>query len=99
MSACEIVAALYVFSDLMDEVPEPSRDILREELSFVVTRYGTALIGLVAEWMTEASNSCLELSISEVGLRIDRLPSARRLAWCRLQAGLAFGDDDARRTA
>lgn len=100
MTAAEIVAALYAFSDLMDEVAVPSPSAVREELSFLVSRYGTAMIGTIADRLAAAgSTSHPELDGTEVVVSIDSHQSAARLDWCRRQVELTFGEGNARKTA
>jgi hypothetical protein len=54
LTAAEITAALYAFSDLMDEMTNHAcKAVVRDELSFIVARYGTAMIEHIAEWLVE----------------------------------------------
>lgn len=100
LTTTEVLAALYALSDLMDEVPEPSPVVVRDELSFLVIRYGVAMIGRIADWLWgEGSNSLPESPMKGVEVPVDRSPSADRLDWCRRQVELAFGAADERRTA
>jgi hypothetical protein len=51
LTGAEIRAALDAFSDLMDNVTDHDGKAVRDELSFIVARYGTAMIESVAEWL------------------------------------------------
>src|SRR5258708_36293413 len=48
-SAEEIAAALYTYSDLAGDYPEPSVPMVREEMRFPIARHGTAGIEGAAE--------------------------------------------------
>jgi hypothetical protein len=49
LAAEEVAAALYAFSDLIDDCPLPTRASLLEEVRFVITRHGTDAIERVAD--------------------------------------------------
>ena len=95
LATTDIAAALYAFSDLVTEVPEPEAAAVREELSFVVARYGTALIERVAEWLAFEDDARLPELLSVLGVELDRSRSVKRLTWCRQQGELAVGLDAA----
>jgi hypothetical protein len=95
MSAAEVVAALYAFSDLIEDVPEPSVAVLRDELSFVVSRYGTALIERAADWLAAACDVPLADLLEDVGNASDRPRSATRLSWCQKQGSMILAKDAA----
>lgn len=94
LTAAEIVAALYAFSDLIDEVPEPSADVARDELSFVVSRYGTVAIECAAECIATGNATPLLRCLAAIRGRLKGVPSAARLDWCRTQVALVFGAED-----
>jgi hypothetical protein len=95
LSAAEIAAALYAFSDLIDDVPQPTCAVVRGELSFVIARFGTAMIERAAESIAGNRKDRLLDLLTAFSARIDRSPSADRLDWCRRQADLILGADDA----
>jgi hypothetical protein len=92
MTAAEVAAALYAFSDLMDDVPEATSAVVRDEISFVVARYGMAAIERVTDWIAskEVSPPVQEFLFA-VGRRLDRARSHDRLDWCHKHVALAFG--------
>jgi hypothetical protein len=95
LTATEIAAALYAFSDLISEAPEPATAAVREELSFVVARYGTALIEHVADWLTAESDARLPELLTDIGVGLDTARSVERMTWCLKQAELALGSQAA----
>jgi hypothetical protein len=82
----EIAAALYAFSDLIDDCPHPRRASLLEEVRFVITRHGTDSIERVADWLAMCGPAPLPalLAVGTAGTGCRRFKS--RLAWCRMQA-------------
>lgn len=95
LSTAEIAAALYAFSDLMHDVPEPTRPVVRDELSFVITRYGTAMIERAAESIAGNRQDHLLHLLTGFSARLDEPSAAVRLDWCRRQVDLFLGTDDA----
>lgn len=83
LTAPEIAAALYAFSDLIDEVPEPTYQALRDELSFVIARYGTAMIEGVADWIALGEAASVSVFVAERIADRDRSASTDRLTWCQ----------------
>ena len=49
LTTAAVAAALYAFSDLIDEQADPELATVREELCFLVTLHGTAAIERVAD--------------------------------------------------
>jgi hypothetical protein len=94
LTAAEIAAALYAFSDLIEEIAEPSCAVVREELSFVIARYGAAMIERAAESIAGSPESLLFDPLAAIDGQLDGAPSAVRLDWCRRQADLVLGVDD-----
>jgi hypothetical protein len=95
MTAAEVAAALYAFSDLMDEAAQASGAVIRDELSFVVARYGMVTIERVAEWLTVGKSPPIPEILTAPGRRLDRPLSRDRLTWCQRQVTQAFGMDGA----
>ena len=83
LSADEIAAALYTYSDLADDYPEPSGRMVREEVRFLIARYGTAEIEAAAERVAGGQPRRFVLV---AGQARERLWSHSRLEWCRRQA-------------
>lgn len=94
LTPAEAVAALYAFSDLMDDVPEPSAAVLREELSFIVARYGTAAIERAAASIAAGDPGPLQRYLAAIGRRLDASLSAARIDWCQRQIVLMFGAEE-----
>ena len=91
LSAEEIAAALYAYSDLADNYPEPSVRMVREEVRFLIARHGTAGIEAAAKGVARAQPDRRKLVPSQAS---ERPWSPSRLEWCRRQAVwmCAFGD-------
>ena len=86
LTAAEITAALYAFSELIDEMTNHAcKAVVRDELSFIVARYGTAMIEHIAEWLV-AGPDYIPWLLNAIGVGPDLSPSADRLAWCREQS-------------
>lgn len=51
LGVAEIAAALYAFSDVAHDVTNDDPKAVRDDLRYIVARYGTALIESVAEWL------------------------------------------------
>lgn len=94
MTTAQVAAALYAFSDLMDDAPEVTGPIVRDELSFVVARYGMTAIEFAANRLAarEASSPVQDF-LSAIVRRLDRALSHDRLDWCHKQVNLAFGGE------
>ncbi len=93
LTAAEIVAALCAFSDLMDDVPEPSPAVLRDELSFVISRYGTVAIDCAAKCIATGNARPVPRYLNAVRERLDSCKSKARLDWCRTHVALVFGGE------
>jgi hypothetical protein len=91
MTAAQVAAALYAFSDLTDDAPEATGAVVRDELSFVVARYGMAAIECAADWLAAKEGSVLTDLLEAIGRRLDRAVSQDRLGWCHKHVLLAFG--------
>jgi hypothetical protein len=92
LTPAEVVAALYAFSDLMDDVPEPSPAVLRDELSFIVARYGTAAIERIADWIAaQGSTRPIPHYLDAAHSRLDGSRSVARFEWCQRQVELRLG--------
>ena len=92
MTAAEVAAALYAFSDLMDDDPEATRTVVRDELSYVVARYGMAAIEAAAAGLAAAKDGSFRADVLEaIRRRFDQPISRDRLDWCHKQVALAFG--------
>lgn len=86
LSAPEIVAALYAFSDLADDVTNHDLKSIRDDLCYVVARYGTALIECAAEWLEMSGPASIPWFLAGIGLGPHHTASADRLCWCREQS-------------
>lgn len=85
LTAPSAAAALYAFSDLIEDQPAPTRSAVREELGFLVALHGTAMIEAAAEWLVVRGPDSFPVHLtgnSPMGGR----PLADRFAWCRRQA-------------
>jgi len=95
LTGLEITAALYAFSDLIHDVPEPTCRALREELSFLVARYGTAMIDGVADWIALSRATSASVVNTEVDGGQGQRPPADRLTWCQKQSLLLLSAEAA----
>lgn len=86
LSAAEIVAALYTFADMADDVTNHDLKAVRDDLFYIVARYGTALIESVAEWLVYVRPASIPWLLAAIGIGPDRSPSADRFAWCQEQS-------------
>jgi len=94
LSLGAVAAALYAFSDLIDDQPEPEFPAVREELRFLVAQHGTAAIERAADLL--AIHGPVPLPGQPAAhVSMDGRPLAARLAWCRRQAGLLLDRDRA----
>jgi hypothetical protein len=90
MNAADVAAALYAFSDLFDEVTEPSGAVVRDEVSFIVARYGKAAIECAGEWLKAKDGEFVGEFLRSISERLVRAPSGDRLDWCQEHVALAF---------
>jgi len=84
----EITAALYAFSDLVEDETGLDRKAVRDELSCIVARYGTAMIEHVAEWLVIYGSASLHEFLTAIYAGVDRSPSADRMTRCQEQSFL-----------
>ena len=91
LTTAAVAAALYAFSDLIDEQADPELATVREELCFLVTLHGTAAIERVADALAVHGPGSLP---ENLGTRVplSTVAPVARLAWCRRQA-LALAKD------
>lgn len=94
MTADEIAAALYTFSDLIVDCADPSCATVRDELRFLVAKHGTDAIERAADWLAMCGPVPLPSLSSVASARENRLPVADRLAWCSRQAAALLTADD-----
>jgi hypothetical protein len=96
MTADDIAAALYAFSDLIADCADPSSATVRDEIRFLVAKYGTDSIERVADEL--ASCGPEPLPSFPAGAQDASRSTADRLVWCRRQAaGLLAADDSCHR--
>jgi hypothetical protein len=95
LTTAAVAAALYAFSDLIDDQPDASPCVVREELRFLVGLHGTAAIELVADWLAMHGPAPLPQQLAAGVPTIGR-PLAARLTWCREQAESLVDDETAR---
>jgi hypothetical protein len=95
MTAAEVAAALYAFSDLIDEVTEPSGAVVREELSFIAARYGKAAIECAVESLEASDSELVGEFLRGLGEQLARMPSHDRLDWCQKHVASAFSPEAA----
>lgn len=88
LSAAEIEAALYAFSDLPGDVADATSKAVREELSFIVARYGTVLIECAAGCLATGGPASIPRLLSVIGLGADDSPSHDRMTWCQAQSAI-----------
>jgi hypothetical protein len=88
MSAEQITAALYAFSDLRDTHPDPTASTVRGEVGFLIARHGTEAIDRAARWITEHGHGRVLASpggsAPAVIMHLDKY--ADHLAWSARQA-------------
>ena len=88
LTGAEITAALYGFSDLVDDVTDHTCKAVRDELSFIVARYGTFMIEHVADWLVIYGAASLHEHLTAIHSDLDRSPSADRMPRCQQQCAL-----------
>ena len=93
LTAAEITAALYAFSDLMDDVTDHTCRAVRDELSFIVARYGTFMIEHIAEWLVIYGAASVPESLAAIGVDPNRSRSAGHLTRCQEQSVLLLHAD------
>jgi hypothetical protein len=93
LTADQVAAALYAFSELIDEYAHPTVAAVREEVRFLVARHGADEIEHVAELLAAhgPANPSDLTHASVIGLDRQLLPA--RLAWCRRQSQLLLAAD------
>ncbi len=91
LTAGDIAAALYAYSDIDDIPPRPDRPAIIAELEFVVARIGTLAIEQTAARLAgqrpESLPACAEDTC------VDN-PAASRLAWCQQIARMMMARPD-----
>jgi hypothetical protein len=93
LTANQVAATLYAFSDLIDECADPALAAVREEVCFLVARHGADAIEQVAEWIATRGAAQLPTSLRASVARIDRHAMSARLAWCRRKSQLLLAAD------
>ena len=86
LTAAEITAALYAFSDQVEDETGPDRKAMREELSCIVARYGTAMIEHVAEWLVIYGSDSMHEFLTAIYAEVARSPSVDRMTRCQEQS-------------
>lgn len=95
LSIAAVAAALYAFSDLIDDQPEPGYSAVREELRFLVAQRGTMVIERVADLLALHGAGPLPTQLAAAHVSMDGRPLAARLTWCQQQAALLLDQDQA----
>jgi hypothetical protein len=88
----EIVAALYAFSDLVDDCPLATPAAVLDELRYVVARHGTAAIEHASEWLVIFGAASLPGFVTGATLAPDPVQLETRLARYRDRAAQLFAD-------
>ena len=85
LTTAAVAAALYAFSNLIDDHPDAAPCVVREELRFLVALQGTAAIERVADWLAIHGVAPLP---EELGADVPTTGRslAARLTWCRQHA-------------
>lgn len=93
LTADQVAAALYAFSELIDECASPTLSAVREEVGFVVARHGIDAIERITEWLAVRGPADLPAlpHLSVADMNHQQLPA--RLAWCREQSQLLLAAD------
>lgn len=94
----QITAALYAFSDLAAESPQPASATVGEELRFLVARHGADAIERAAEWLAVHGAAPVPASVHARADRAGHQAQVARLAWCREQSQLLLASENARDT-
>lgn len=93
LTADQVAAALYAFSELIDECASPALPALREEVRYVVARHGTDAIERIAERIAAHGIAQLPDSLGASVARVDHRARRARLAWSRHQSQLLLAAD------
>jgi hypothetical protein len=94
MTGEQITAALYVLSSLADDCPAPTLASVRDELRFVIARYGTALIEQVTSWLAGQAPAPRLALVPDGALCKTHGHRTDRLAWCQQQGRLLIDAGD-----
>ncbi len=89
----QVTAALYAFSELIDECAAPALAAVREEVRFLVARHGADAIERVAAWLALRGPAPLPAFLHASAAPSDRQQRAARLKWCRRQSQLLLAAD------
>jgi hypothetical protein len=98
LTADQVAAALYAFSDLADECPQPASAAVSEEVRFLVARHGADAIERAAEWLAVHGATPIPASLHARANRHGHGAQSARLAWCREQSQLLLATEGARGT-
>jgi hypothetical protein len=93
LTSDQVMAALYAFSELIDDCAHPTMTAVREEVRFLVARHGPDEIERVAEWLAMHGPAPLSAVPHASAARMDRQPLPARLAWCHRQSRLLLAAD------
>lgn len=86
LTADQVAAALYAFSDLIGECADPTVSVVREELRFLLARHGADAIERIAEWIEANGPARLPGSLRASVKLTNRQALRARLGWCRQQS-------------
>jgi len=89
----QVAAALYAFSELIDECAQPTATAVREEVRFIVARHGADEIERLAEWLAAPASAPLASLTNVTVAHLNRRLLPERLAWCRRQSRLLLATD------
>lgn len=92
LTADQVVAALYAFSDLLDECTHPTASAVRDEVRFLVARHGADKIERVAEWLATRGPAPPVPPHTSLA-RMGHQPLPAQLAWCQRQSQLLVTAD------
>ena len=95
LTADQVAAALYAFSELIDECADPALSAVREEIRFLVARHGADAIEHIADWLAIRGLAPFPASLHANPARKGRRSPKARLAWCRQQSQLLLMSADA----
>lgn len=92
LTADEIAAALFRYSDLYSECPHPDRAEIIAEIESIVARVGAQAIEHTAAWLSVHGPDSLPVPAGNGQTWLSPVKADARLTWCQQQADLALAD-------
>lgn len=90
LTADEVAAALFCYSDLYKECEHPDRAAIIAEIESIVARVGTQAIEHTFAWITVHGPDSLPVPDGDGQIWLRPLEADARLTWCQQQADLVL---------